>query len=200
MKQRNRYGRIELAIALTLFFVLCYAAFCDTAQQQLSDDVLRLRVVANSDTEEDQRIKLYVRDRLLSEIQPLQQQAHSREHMRQLLRAHMQQLTNAAQQAVYEGGGTQRVTASLATEWYPTRQYDTFALPAGEYTGLQVKIGASQGHNWWCVLYPALCVDAAAKNVLSADEQALVERDGAVYALRFRTAELLGELRELWND
>lgn len=197
MKIKNmRRARWELTVALTLFFALCYAAACDTAQKELVDDVLRLRVVAHSDSEEDQALKLRVRDRVLELMQPLEQQADSRADMQQMLRAHMQEIANAAQQEVYDNGHTEHVTACLAEEWYPTRDYAAFSLPAGQYEGLQIRIGQAEGHNWWCVLYPSLCYDAASgERALTEEEDALIHRDGTQYEIRFRTAELLGSLR-----
>lgn len=99
--------RWELTLALTLFFVLCYAAFCSAQQETLSQDVLRLRVVANSDTQTDQAVKLRVRDQVLTVVQPMQEQAANPDDMRALLQAHMQEITNAAQREVYACGGTQ---------------------------------------------------------------------------------------------
>ena len=198
MKQTDlRRKRWECTIILTLFFALCYAAVCDTAQQQLADDVIRLRVVAHSDSAEDQRLKLQVRDRILTLMQPLQQQADSPQQMKQLLREQMQAFANAAQQEVYENGHTERITACLAYEWYPTREYETFALPAGKYNGLQIRIGQAQGHNWWCVLYPSLCLDLASEQQLTSEEHALIHQEGPAYTFRFRTAELLGNLRNM---
>ena len=199
MKTKNmRHARWQLTIALTLFFALCYAAACDTAQQELADDILRLRVVAHSDREEDQEVKLRVRDRVLEMMQPLEQQADSPMEMKQLLRTHMQEIANAAQQEVYENGHTERITACLAVAWYPTRDYAAFSLPAGQYEGIQIYIGQAEGKNWWCVLYPSLCFDAASgEQVLTTEENALIHRDGAAYEIRFRTMELLGNLRSV---
>lgn len=195
MKRFTYRSRWELTIALTLFFVLCYAAFCDMSQQALSEDVLRLRVVADSDEAVDQSIKLQVRDRVLELLQPLQAQADSRTEMQQLVREHMQDIANAAQQEVYDCGRTDLVTACLAEEWYPTREYDSFSLPAGTYEGLQIRIGSAKGHNWWCVLYPSLCLDpASAETELTEEEQAMIHPERN-YQIRFRTAELLGSLR-----
>lgn len=191
-----RRRRLECTIALTLFFALCYAAACDETQQQLADDVLRLRVVASSDSEDDQALKLCVRDRVLEIIQPLQQEADSPTEMKKLLREEMQKIANAAQEEVYANGHTERITACLAEEWYPTRAYDTFSLPAGEYTGLQIRIGEAQGQNWWCVLYPSLCLNAASgEQELTEEERAFIHQEGSAYEFRFRTAELLGNLR-----
>ncbi|MDO4174030.1 MAG: stage II sporulation protein R [Eubacteriales bacterium] len=194
-KDRLR-NRFELTIALTLFFVLCYAAYCDTIQQKLADDVLRLRVVADSDEAVDQAIKLQVRDNVLEIMQPLEEEAADRQEMQRLLREHMQEIANTAQQTVYDCGSDAHITACLAEEWYPTRDYDTFSLPAGTYEGLQIRIGSAKGRNWWCVLYPALCMDAAdGEDVLTEEERSLIHRDGEAYAIRFRTSELLGCLR-----
>lgn len=191
-------GHWEWTIALTLFFVLCYAATCDVSQQNLAEDVLRLRVVANSDDVRDQEIKLCVRDRVLEIMQPLEKQSGSKEEMRQLLRDNMQHIANAAQREVYAQGSTDTITACLAEEWYPTRDYDTFSLPAGEYVGLQIRIGQANGHNWWCVLYPSLCLDAASgEEELSEDEVNLIHQDGAQYEVRFWMTELLSNLRRM---
>ena len=193
-----RRKRWEWTIVLTLFFVLCYAAVCDHAQQQLADDVLRLRVVANSDSIDDQTLKLCVRDRVLKIMQPLQEEANSPQEMQVLLHDNMQKIANAAQQEVYANGHTEHITACLAKEWYPTREYDTFSLPAGTYAGLQIQIGQAEGKNWWCVLYPSLCLDAASgEQKLTTEENALIHQDGAGYTFRFRTTELLGNLRNL---
>lgn len=190
--------RLEWTIALTLFFALCYGAFCDSAQQALADDVLRLRVVANSDSEIDQTVKLHVRDRVLALLRPLEQQADSRTQAQALVRAHMQEIANAAQREVYASGSRDTVTVCLAESWYPTRAYDTFSLPAGRYQGLQIQIGAAEGQNWWCVVYPSLCLDAAdGAEQLSEEERALIHQDGVAYEIRFRTAELLGSLRRM---
>ena len=105
-----------------------------------------------------------VRDQVLTVVQPMQEQAANQDDMRALLQAHMQEITNAAQREVYACGGTQLVTAQLARDWYPTKAYDTFSLPAGWYDGLQLRIGAARGHNWWCVVYPSLCFNAAERD------------------------------------
>ncbi len=196
IKWKSRRARLEWTIALTLFFVLCYAACCDVSQQELSEDVLRLRVIASSDDTDDQNIKLCVRDRVLELVQPLEEQAGSREEMQLMLRTHMQEITNAAQREVYAHGSTDTVSVCLAYEWYPTRDYDTFSLPAGQYEGLQIRIGQAEGHNWWCVLYPSLCLDAASgESELTDEETALIHQDGVQYQIRFRTVELLSGLR-----
>ena len=99
-------------------------------------------------------------------------------------------------------GSEDRVTASLTRCWFPTKAYNGFALPAGEYEALRIVIGAGEGHNWWCVAFPPLCTGAASETVdtaraagLFTDGQArLVTGDGGGYVLKFKSMELLGEL------
>lgn len=183
-------------LTVMLFFVFLSASVCDARQQELSENVIRLHVIANSDSDEDQALKLRVRDRVLSYISPLLSEADDARSVQEILNAHIPQIVQTAQAEIQDSGCTDPVSASLAGEYYPTRDYDTFSLPAGEYTGLRIRIGAAQGHNWWCVVYPSLCLDPASGNAELTDGQlALIERDGARYAVAFRVTEWVGTLR-----
>lgn len=190
---KHRFG---FFLTIMLFFVLLFASVCDAHQKELSEHMIRLHVVANSDTEGDQALKLRVRDRVLSYIAPLISQAENAQSVQDVLSAHMPEIVQTAQAEVTSSGTPYLVSASLAKEYYPTRDYDTFSLPAGEYTGLRVEIGSAQGHNWWCVVYPSLCLDPASGNAQLADNQlALIQRDGTQYAIAFRVTEWVGQLR-----
>ncbi|MGN1031781.1 MAG: stage II sporulation protein R [Butyricicoccaceae bacterium] len=183
-------------LTLTLFLLLAFASICDAQQQTLSDDMIRLHVIANSDSDADQALKLRVRDRILSYITPLLSEADDARSMQKILGAHMQEIAQTAQAEITASGCTDTVSVSLAEEYYPTRNYDTFSLPAGTYTGLRVRIGSAQGHNWWCVVYPSLCLDPASGTAeLTDDQLALIERDGTQYAVAFRVTEWVGALR-----
>ena len=183
-------------LTVMLFFVFLFASVCDARQQELSDSMIRLHVIANSDSDEDQALKLRVRDRVLSYIAPLLSEAEDAQSMQEILGAHMEEIVQTAQAEVADSGCTDAVSASLAGEYYPTRDYNTFSLPAGEYTGLRIRIGEAQGHNWWCVVYPSLCLDPASGSAeLTDDQLALIERDGTQYAVAFRVTEWVGELR-----
>lgn len=177
---------IELALALCMAFLFAYAAWVSLSQQTLADGLLRLHVIANSDSVQDQQVKLLVRDRVLAITEPLLAEAGDQDEVRRILSAHLQQITDAAQQVLTDQGMPYQLSAQMATEYYPTRAYDTFSLPAGQYTGLKIRLGAASGHNWWCVVFPPLCTDAA-----QAPQDKLCEQT----TFRFKTADLIGQAR-----
>ena len=121
------------------------------------------------------------------------------------LEAHLEELAAAGQVAVTEAGRSEPVTARLERCWFPTKEYDGFALPAGEYTALRVVIGAGQGQNWWCVAFPPLCLEAASETVdeaaaagyFSPGQAALITEEDRGYVLKFKAMELLGEWKGL---
>lgn len=175
---------IELALALCMAFLFAYMAWVSLSQQTLADGLLRLHVIANSDSVQDQQVKLLVRDRVLELTEPLLAEADAQDEVRRILSAHLQQITDAAQQILTDQGMPYQLSAQMATEYYPTREYDTFSLPAGQYTGLKIRLGAASGHNWWCVVFPPLCTDAA-----QAPQDKLCEQT----TFRFKTADLIGQ-------
>lgn len=177
---------IELALALCMAFLFAYAAWVSLSQQTLADGLLRLHVIANSDSVQDQQVKLLVRDRVLEVTKPLLAEAGDQDEVRRILNEHLQQITDAAQQVLTDQGMPYQLSAQMATEYYPTRAYDTFSLPAGQYTGLKIRLGAASGHNWWCVVFPPLCTDAA-----QAPQDKLCEQT----TFRFKTADLIGQAR-----
>lgn len=183
---RVKYRPIELALALCMAFLFAYAAWVSLSQQTLADGLLRLHVIANSDSVQDQQVKLLVRDRVLEVTEPLLAEADDQDEVRRILSEHLQQITDAAQQVLTDQGMPYQLSAQMATEYYPTRAYDTFSLPAGQYTGLKIRLGAASGHNWWCVVFPPLCTDAA-----QAPHDKLCEQT----TFRFKTADLIGQAR-----
>lgn len=196
-----RARRWELAVAFAVLLLFTYAAAAGAQQTELADKVLRLHVIANSDTVEDQRVKLCVRDRVLAACQPWLEDANNQTEVREILRLHMQEIVNLAQTELWEQGSTHTVTAQMSEEYYPTREYTDFSLPAGQYVGLKLRIGRAVGHNWWCVIFPPLCDGAAAGEIasLSADETALTRQDGTRYVVRFKAAELFSEIRHAFR-
>ena len=137
-------------------------------QRRLAAELIRLHVVANSDTPADQQTKLRVRDRVLPVIAGLTDGCRDAASARRALEAGIPEIRAAASEALDHpaagGAGTGRsVTVTLAEEAFPRRDYETFSLPAGRYTALRIRLGEGQGHNWWCVAFPALCLPAAAE-------------------------------------
>lgn len=159
--------------------------------EDISDKVLRLHVLANSDAEEDQALKLQVRDAVLDGSAELFQASQSKADAMEKVAAQQESLQAIAQKTVWENGYDYPVTVELTETYFNTRTYGDITMPAGYYDAFQVKIGAAEGKNWWCVLFPAICVPAATgpqlDDVLSDEELAVVRDDG--YEIRFKVVE-----------
>jgi len=189
---------LSLITALVVTMLLC----CVTqgSQNALADKLVRLHVVANSDSEEDQALKLKVRDAVIAEAEKALSGATSREEAIFSLASNMDSIVKAAGEVVLREGKDYTVTASIANETFPTREYDTFSLPAGDYTSLRVSIGSGEGQNWWCVAFPPLCkstaiVDRSADIGLTDGEIALITGETGGYRLSFKTLELIQIIR-----
>lgn len=183
-----------IAVLALLAALTATAAALQGEQQALAGKLVRLHVVANSDSEQDQALKLQVRDAVLEASEGLEAED---------LEAALPRLQAAAQACLREQGSGDPVTVSLGEERFPTRLYDNFALPAGVYRSLRVTIGAGEGHNWWCVAFPSICFRATAAEVQDAavsagfteEEVRLITGDGGGYVLKFKALELLERLK-----
>ena len=196
-KEHTRKRRL-LGRALVCGFVL--AALCSffpfaAACGQLPRDVVRLHVVANSNGAEDQAVKLLVRDAVLEEAARWYQGAGSMEEASSQLCTHLQSIAGAARQVLGEQGVGYSATAQMTEMYFPTRDYGDFRLPAGRYRTLRVTLGEGAGKNWWCVVFPSLCLPAATQEeallTLPEGERQVVEGGQDVQAV-----ELWESLRE----
>ena len=203
MKRRsNRLLPLELALLLALAASAVWGAWSLGRQEDLSGRLIRLHVIANSDDAADQELKLQVRDRVLQEAEAVLAGAGSREEAERALTAALPRLEDAAAREIAAQGAVFGVTASLERTAFPTRDYGTFALPAGEYTALRIVIGEGRGRNWWCVVFPPLCTAAATDLEetavsfgLEQDDVELMDAEEPAYVLRFRSLELWDMLR-----
>lgn len=187
---KDRTLRIwETAALIALCIALCAGTWAQARQEGLSRELVRLHVLAHSDEEAEQQIKLRVRDAVLEYMEPRLARVSDRTEAQLLIRRSMEGIARAASAAA-EG---RRVQVSLGMENYPTRQYGDIALPAGEYRSLRVVLGDGAGENWWCVMFPPLCTQAAGEeavlSALSSGDLALLERQGG-YKLGFRSVEI----------
>jgi stage II sporulation protein R len=190
---RHHLRTAETAALAALCITLLLALWGQSGAQTLSDDLIRLHVGAHSDDPAEQALKLRVRDAVLTAAAPLLANAADAGAAGAVLADNLD-LVEAAARSAAEG---RPVRVTLTEERYPTRYYADFALPAGRYQSLRVLLGEAAGQNWWCVIFPPLCLSAAsdaARSTLSEEEAALITRDGTGYVLRFRAAELWGEL------
>ena len=197
----KRAARWEWALLIAILISFAWGTWADRTQQQLSDKVLRLHVLANSDSEADQALKRKVRDSVLETASAILADCPDRETAEQRLSAALPEIEDAARARIAAEGGKQTVTAELRPTVFPTREYEDFTLPAGEYLALRVVLGEGEGHNWWCVVFPPLCAETtsslsqtAMAAGLTEEEVALItESDG--YQLKFKALELWEKLR-----
>lgn len=175
-------------------------------KRQLSEDILRLHVVANSDSAEDQAVKLKVRDAVLKTLEDVTAAAHNKDEAETLLKSKLEELESTANAVLDAEGMKDRANVTLTAEEFPTRIYDTFTLPAGIYDSLRITIGSGEGHNWWCVVFPSLCVPAATEGVADTAASAGFSDglSGAItgqsgYEVRFFLLDCLGKLENLFH-
>ena len=172
---KRKVLELGVGLGLLLSVVLTVAA----AQRgkvaaQVRADTIRLHVLANSDTIEDQLLKLEVRDAILQALPAAVTAAATPQQAAQALRTALPRLQRAADLALHQAHSAQRAAVRLETADFAARAYGSFALPGGAYTALRVELGDAQGHNWFCVLYPALCVAGATAEYPTPQENALV--------------------------
>lgn len=193
--------RLELSVLAALLFsaVLSVCAM-NVESAQIRENVFRLHILANSDSEEDQALKLKVRDRLLEVSGELFVQSESRDEAIAAARGQLPMLEAEAERVLRENGCADGVTAAVEETYFTTRAYGDVTLPAGRYTALRVVIGEGKGHNWWCVMFPPLCVSAVSEDGARLDdvlnEQQIGFVEGSPYEPRFKCVELYEQWKE----
>ena len=189
-----RTAEKAICLGLILAVLVSFTGFA-TQCEDIPDRVLRLHILANSDSEEDQALKLKVRYRIVTESAGLFDQVTDRESARAVVEKNMDALREAAQDEVYRQGYSYPVSMELTHMYFTTRVYGETALPAGYYEALRVTIGAGAGHNWWCVIFPAMCLPVAEESqeldgVLNEEQMEIVEEgESAQYEIKFKALE-----------
>lgn len=165
------------SVAILIFGIVTSFAFgsfllfsekCDNVQQQ----VLRLHIPANSDSAADQSIKLAVRDYILQQYGELLSECQSLDEAEEKVQQLLPEIENSAALFLSENGFDYSASAQLVTMHFTTREYDELILPAGEYRALQITLGSGEGHNWWCVIFPQLCLPCASQTQYDSSESA----------------------------
>lgn len=196
MKRQTCVLELGLLICLALLFSLGTAL--ENQQQRIAGGVLRLHVVANSDSEGDQAVKLRVRDAVLQAAQPLLQDATSTDDAKRILGNSLGTLEQAANQVLENLPYT--ATVSLNRELFGTRDYQSFSLPGGYYDALRVTLGTGEGKNWWCVVYPQICMGATAQQQRTiavmggVEDMDMLQQTTPEYVFKFKTLELFENL------
>lgn len=158
----------------------------------IEDEVFRLHILANSDSREDQQLKLMVRDGVIDYTDELFKSCKSKDEAMALTEAHLEDICQHAQGILEKNGSDYPVEACITKMHFNTRVYENFTLPAGRYDALRIKIGSGEGHNWWCMIFPALCIPSAEDKqldgVMNEGEQDILENAGR-YEVKFRLVE-----------
>jgi stage II sporulation protein R len=206
-----------LVIFTSLVLIVC--ALCSFLpvgdEAEIYENTVRLHVLANSDTEHDQSVKLYVRDAVLDEVAALTKDAATVEEAEAAINAHIGDIREKAKDALSEIGEDTTVNVTLTEEYYPTREYDGFRLPAGNYTSLRILIGKAEGKNWWCVLFPPICLSAARRENkeentledafiaagLTGEQYRIITESESTgrYKIRFKIREIIKEIGNFFS-
>lgn len=151
---------IKLIVILLLIAFAFWLGTVANDKEKLQEDLLRLHVIANSDSQEDQQIKLQVRDAIVQRLEAVMPDLTDMEATKAYLQENLEELQQVANDVLEAAGKQCRAVVTLGKSAFPTREYETFTLPAGIYQSLKVTIGSGEGKNWWCVVFPSLCVSA----------------------------------------
>ena len=194
-----------LVCALLTGLVWCGTVIAD--RERLNEELIRLHVVANSDTSEDQELKLLVRDAVITSLRQALADVQDTQQAKEYLKENLPKLQELANKALDAAGSTQRAVVTLCREGFPTRQYDTFSLPAGVYEALRITIGEGEGKNWWCVVFPSLCLPQTSQGFTDTAAGAGFPEalSGALsgeepYQIRFYLLDKLGELEKILTN
>lgn len=193
---------MKILVATVVISVLFSTLSFQSACSELQNDVLRLHILANSNEDYDQNLKLYVRDTILDSYSSLYDDVKTKEDAKIITKNNLPLIIDTANNAVREKGYDYNVSACVTKKYFDTRYYENFTMPAGVYDTLQITIGEGKGKNWWCVMYPTLCVGAATdtsmKEDLSESEYEVIVAEDVEY--KFKIVECFEKVSSFFSD
>lgn len=203
MKFAKRVLIVCIICIAAVFVAMCLPIH---GEEEIYDSVLRLHVIANSDSEEDQALKLKVRDEVLEISSAITAESKSRDEARENLEANLDIIEAAAREKIAAEGYGYDVSVVIGEEYYPTKEYESCSFPEGEYLSLRVIIGDGAGQNWWCCLFPPLCLSSASSvdnedafvsvGLTSEQYKIITETDKPQYKIRFKILEVIQSRRK----
>ncbi len=195
----NKLKIWECALLAAVCITLLSGLWASAAQEKLSGELVRLHVVAESDSERDQAVKLKVRDAVVSYLSLKLEDTENIGQAKTVIEKELDNLEAAARAAAVREGTDCSVSVTMETEAFPTREYDSFALPAGDYVSLRVTLGDGAGQNWWCVVFPPLCVSSVeseeAFGELSEENSRIIKTEDSEYRLKFHIIEFFQKIK-----
>jgi stage II sporulation protein R len=212
---RYKYFAMIIAFLSLSVYFLVQAFFVDAVsqtdmQEDIASEIIRFHVIANSDIEEDQALKLKVKTALIDALAPTLNQVNSVDEARDILNANLPQMEDLANQVIKDNGFSYTANASMEQGYFPLKVYGDLSLPPGKYEAVRIEIGSAKGQNWWCIMFPPLCFVDATYSVVPEDskeqlKQVLTEEEyDAVFAegkpdikVKFK---LISILKSLFSD
>lgn len=194
----------ELSVLLGLLFAVVFS-FCAQdikAAEDIRQNTLRLHIIANSDSSRDQSVKIAVRDDILKSENIIFSDAEDFDTALKNTRNNLEEIEESVNDFLAECGAGYDAVCTLENFYFDTKQYSGFALPKGEYTALTVRLGKAEGKNWWCVVFPSVCIPAASKGDLEDSvkvESANMARQSSKYVMRFKTVEIYEKIKNFLN-
>lgn len=196
---------ILLIFLLFLYIFICAHSYVSAVSEDLSNSVFRLHVIANSNSEEDQSLKLKVRDKLLNYMNNICSSCTTKEEAMQIAQDHKDEFQKVAKQTIIDSGYDYDVNINIGNYYFPTKNYGDISLPASFYDALRVEIGSAKGRNWWCVMFPSLCfIDVSSgvisdesrenlQNNLDSESYNIISENTASIKLKFKIVEFFSE-------
>ncbi len=204
---KKRFFVVFIFMIFLIFIFYSASSYASSVSSDLSNNLLRLHIVANSDSDDDQSLKLKVRDCLIEYLNSIVSPSNTKDEVVEILKEHINDMRNIALKAIYENGFDYDVTISLDHIDFPTKTYSDVSLPAGLYDAIDVHIGNSNGHNWWCVMFPPLCLvndgtmemsedsENNLKENLDSEDYNLIMQNNKTYEFKFKIVEIINKLK-----
>lgn len=202
------FNRFLIIIALFICYTfICAFSYASTVSADIADSVFRFHIVANSDSDEDQNLKLVVRDNILNYMEEIASDVSTKDEAISIINAHLDDFYNIAIKTIQDAGYNYDVKLTVGEFDFPTKEYGDISLPAGIYDALKIEIGEAKGHNWWCVMFPTLCfvdvssgsLDDNSKEVLESnltdEEFSLVSEDNFAVNFKFKIVEFFEDIK-----
>jgi len=191
---------IKIFVPIFLSFILIYSyvtPFIKTSES-ISQEVFRLHILANSDSDEDQSLKLKVRDKILTKSESLFINCKNLNDVINVSKNNIDYFEKLANECIKENGYNYETKVYVDKEYFNTREYEKITLPSGVYNALKIEIGEAKGHNWWCVMFPAICLPAVSddeiNSILNEDEIELINNNNK-YEIRFKIVEIYEKIK-----
>ena len=215
MKFKNTFTNIRkfflLLFLLMLFSIICAFSYVNAVSAHISDSVFRLHVIANSDTIEDQNLKLEVRDKIIEYMNTLSDLSSSKHDVVDVAKEHLNDFKKIAKEVIYENGYNYDINIEIGNFEFPTKTYGDISFPSGFYDAMKIEIGNAEGKNWWCVMFPPLCfVDVTSgivpeeskeliQNELSDEEYYIISKQTPEIKFKFKLIELFSNLTKTYT-